>query len=167
MFKIISLLIISVFLSVGNLWADGLEMPKGKVILTIAGNIKKTNVNDTAQFDLQMLLAFKQHEINTKTPWTQGINKFEGPTINDLISYVAGEGQVISATALNGYRIMIPTVDVYNYPVIVALKRNDEILSVRKKGPGWVIYPWAENMELRDNLYYTRAIWQLKYLEIK
>jgi len=167
MFKTISLLIISVFLSVGNLWADGLEKPQGKVILTIAGNIEKTNVNDTAQFDLQMLLAFKQHQINTKTPWTQGINKFEGPTINDLIAHVAGVGQVISATALNGYRIMIPTVDVTNYPVIVALKRNDEILSVRKKGPGWVIYPWAENKELQDNLYYTRAIWQLKYLEIK
>jgi len=167
MFKFISLLIISIFLSVGNLWADGLQMPQGKVILTIAGNIQKTNVNDTAQFDLQMLLAFKQHEIKTKTPWTQGINKFEGPTINDLISYVAGEGQAISATALNGYRIIIPMVDVYNYPVIVALKRNDEILSIRKKGPGWVIYPWAENKELRDNLYYTRAIWQLKNLEIK
>jgi len=167
MFKIISLLIISVFLSVGNLWADSLEMPKGKVILTIAGNIEKTNINDTAQFDLPMLLAFKQHEINTKTPWTQGINKFEGPTINDLIDHVVGDGQVISATALNGYRIMIPTVDVTDYPVIIALKRNDEILSVRKKGPGWVIYPWDENKELRDNLYYTRAIWQLKYLEIK
>ena len=136
MLKTISVLFISVFLSVGNLWAEGIEAPKGKVILTIAGNIEKTNVNDTAQFDLQMLLAFKQHQINTKTPWTQGINKFEGPTINDLISYVAGEGQAISATALNGFRIMIPMVDVTNYPVIVALKRNDEILSVRKKRTG-------------------------------
>jgi len=44
---------------------------------------------------------------------------------------------------------------------------DDNLLSIRKRGPGWVIYPWSDNRSLQKNQYYTRSIWQLKKLEIK
>jgi len=167
MLKVISLLVIALLVNISHLHAAGMALPKGKVILTISGDLERTNLDNIAQFDLDMLLALKQTVINTTTPWTQGINKFEGPSVEDIMFYLGAQGKVISATALNNFRISIPVADIKDYPVIVALKRNDEVLSVRKKGPGWIIYPWTEHKALRKNLFYTRAVWQLKHLEIK
>ncbi|NQZ29695.1 MAG: hypothetical protein HRU06_00370 [Oceanospirillaceae bacterium] len=136
------------------------------MILTISGKLENTNSEHGAQFDLNMLLALQQTVINTNTPWTKGMTKFEGPTLKELLKHVGAIPEEVMATALNGYRIKLPIVDINNYPMIIALKRDDEVLSVRTKGPIWVIYPWSENPEIRDNLYYTRSIWQLQQLDI-
>jgi hypothetical protein len=141
--------------------------PKGKVILTIYGKLDKTNHEESARFDIDMLMSINQSIIETETPWTNGLNKFEGPAIKEILALVGAKGEEIIATALNGYKITIPFSDTDEFPVILALQQNDEILSVRKKGPTWVIYPWTENPDLKNNVYYTRAIWQVKSLEVR
>ena len=126
--------------------------PKGKVILTIYGKLDNANHEESARFDIDMLLSINQSIVETETPWTNGLNKFEGPTIKDILALVGAKGEEIIATALNGYKITIPFSDTDEFPVILALKQNDEILSVRKKGPTWVIYPWTEYPELKNNV---------------
>lgn len=147
--------------------SEQLADPKGKVILTIFGELENANHEGAARFDRDMLMALKQRVIETQTPWTNGLNKFEGPTIRNILALVGAQGEEIIATALNGYKITIPFSDIHDYPVILALKHNEEILSVRKKGPTWVIYPWTDQPDLKNNVYYTRAIWQVKSLEVR
>jgi hypothetical protein len=157
------------FLAVSQpLLADqSLNKPLGNVVFTVAGNITNTNSDAQALFDLAMLLDLDQKVIITDTPWIDGAHKFEGPLLKDIINYVGGQGSNITATALNGYKVVIPYQDLVDYPVILALKQDDSILSVRKRGPGWVIYPWSDNSALQNNKYYTRSVWQLKKLEIE
>ena len=164
--RLIHVLFLSLLMSTASASAEGLPIPTGNVILTISGALGKSNSEQGAEFDLAMLLALKQTVINTKTPWTEGINKFEGPLLKDVFSYLNLTGDEISAIALNGYRIKIPMVDVNTYPIILALKHNDTLLTVRTKGPSWVIYPWSDHSELRNRTYYTRGIWQLQRLDI-
>ncbi len=47
------------------------------------------------------------------------------------------------------------------YDVIFAMSQNGERLSIRDKGPIWVIYPMTDNDELQDRVYNDRLIWQL------
>jgi len=164
MIKAIILFTLTIF-SLG-IYASGLSKPEGEVILTVSGNIAHTNSEQTAEFDLAMLQSIPQSTIKTETPWTEGINDFTGPKIQDLLKFLAAEGEFIEATALNGYKVTIPMQDVKQHSVILALQHNGEVLSVRRRGPSWVIYPWSDMKLSRNHKYYTRSIWQLKSLNI-
>jgi hypothetical protein len=165
MYKIILLIIFTLSFSVKVLYAN--ESEQGKAILTVFGDFKKNTNGLGVQFNRKMLMSFKQVTITTNTPWTTGMNNFKGPTIEDVLNSLGAKGTELIATALNGYKISIPISDIKKYSVIIALKRNDLVLSVRQKGPGWVIYPWDKFQELKTNVYYTRSIWQLKSLEVR
>lgn len=165
--NIITLIILCLAVTPSCVFSQKLADPKGKVILTIFGKLNNANHEGSARFDRDMLMKVKQSTIETETPWTVGLNKFEGPSIKDIIDLVGSKGEEIVATALNGYIITIPFNDIQKYPVILALKKNEEILSVRKKGPIWVIYPWTDQPELKNSLYHSRAIWQVESLEVR
>lgn len=144
-----------------------LESPKGEVLLEIAGNIKITNTGKSASFDRQMLAKLKWVTIKTTTPWTDGVTRFEGVLMRDLLKLVGGTGKFVKAFAINDYMVKIPTEDFEKYDVILALKKNGKVMSVREKGPLWVIYPWDEHKQLRTEIFHARSIWQLKRLVVE
>ena len=43
---------------------------------------------------------------------------------------------------------------------------NGEIMSLRDKGPLWVIYPYDQNAAYRSEVTYSRSIWQLDRIEV-
>ena len=51
--------------------------------------------------------------------------------------------------------------------MVLALKRNGEYLSVRDKGPLFIVYPYDTNVELRSPRYYGRSAWQLASLIVR
>jgi hypothetical protein len=147
--------------------AQDLGVPEGRVILTISGRIDRTNGKGVAEFDRAMLEAMPFTTVETMTPWTDGIPRFEGPLARDLMKHVGARGSRLLATALNDYAVEIPMEDFENYPVILAMKMNGEVLRTRTKGPLWVIYPWSDQAALRNETGYSRSIWQIKELAIK
>jgi hypothetical protein len=50
--------------------------------------------------------------------------------------------------------------------VVVAHLLNGKPMSVREKGPLFVIYPFDDDPQLRTTIYYSRCIWQLKSIEL-
>ena len=151
--------------------AEGLPKPEGRVILRVFGKIENTTVTidgkPTATFDRTMLENLSQASIRTHTPWTDGVVTYEGPLLRDLLARVGAYGAILSAIAINDYAIDIPADDAASYRVILALKMNGKYLTVRTKGPLWVIYPWDEREELQSETFYSRSIWQLKEIEVK
>lgn len=146
--------------------AQGLEQPEGDVILTISGAIVGSNSEAGAEFDLAMLDALEQRETNTQTPWFDGQQRFSGPTIGSLLEAVGAEGNTLRIIALNDYAAEMPIEDVLAYPVILASRHNDAIMSVRDKGPLFVIYPFSEVPELNNEVYFSRSVWQVKAIEV-
>ncbi|VFB10773.1 oxidoreductase molybdopterin binding subunit [Aeromonas salmonicida] len=41
------------------------------------------------------------------------------------------------------------------------------MLTLRNKGPLWIIYPLSEYPELNKEVYHSRMVWQLTALESK
>ena len=50
--------------------------------------------------------------------------------------------------------------------MVVAHLFNGKPMSVREKGPLFVIYPFDEQPQLKTSTYFSRCIWQLKQIEI-
>lgn len=146
---------------------EALAKPEGRAILTVRGNVAITNDGGTLVLDRAMLTALPQHEVRTTTEWTDGVKVFRGPLVSDVLAAAGADGSVVAATALNDYSVEIPMADFRTYPVILALWMDGAALTVRDKGPIWIVYPRDDFDELRSSEMNSRWIWQLRSLEIR
>jgi len=160
------------FVGLSQAWADTLPKPSGVVILTVSGAIGRGNDVDAkgrpvAKFDLAMLEGLGMRSVKTATPWHQGAPLFEGPAAADLLKAVAADGVSARAIALNDYVVEVPLDDFRNKQVIFALKMNGKNLTVRDKGPVFIMYPFDKFPREEREVYYSRAAWQLARLEVQ
>lgn len=164
-----SILMLSCLLGafVGPVDANTLPEPAGAVILTVTGDVAQANSDLGAQFDLAMLQAMETVEFQTSTIWTDGPQVFRGVPLARLIEAVGAEGSVIAASALNDYTVEIPLADAVEGGPILAFEQNGKALSVRDKGPLWLVYPYDANREYQSEVIYARSIWQVKRLEFR
>ena len=66
-------------------------------------------------------------------------------------------------------RFTTPTAwtDVRTWPVLIALKRDGQYMSIRNKGPLWVVYPRHAFPELEQAKHNSKWIWQLKEIVLR
>ena len=144
-----------------------LPKPGDKPILTISGKISITNVGDTAVFDRDMLEGLGMQKFTTHTKWDNDAVTFEGPLMSALMAAVGASGDTAQAIALNDYHTDIPIADFAQYKPILALKRNGNYMSIREKGPLFVVYNYDSDPELKQQKYYGRSAWQVAQFVIK
>jgi hypothetical protein len=144
-----------------------LQPPSGEVVLTVKGRIGVTNGEGMARLDRGQILALGTSELRTATPWTEGEQTFGGVLGTRLLEALGAAGTVLRMTALNDYKVDIPVAEVRAYPVLLALEVAGRPLSVRERGPIWVIYPWSAHPELDDRLHRQRAIWQVSEIIVE
>jgi hypothetical protein len=147
---------------------DGaLGTPSGPVLLEVAGQIEHTNRGDAAVFDREMLEVLPAAQLETTTVVTDGVRRFEGFYMQDLLDHLGATGETVTASALNDYVIDIPVEDFDRFDVVVATHMDGEQLERRDKGPLWIVYPRDDFAELQDLRYDYRWVWQLDRLEIR
>jgi hypothetical protein len=139
---------------------------EGEVLLTVTGAITETNATDAAEFDLAMLEALDTVTIETTTIWTDGVQTFEGVAGRPARG-PRGRGRVLRASAINDYAVDIPASDAVDGGPIVAFLRNGAPMSLREKGPLWIVYPFDSSPEYQSELIYSRSIWQLDRIEVQ
>lgn len=147
--------------------AHALDGPKGKVVLSVSGNIKLKTAGDLAKFDMDMLAALPQHSFLTMTPWYPEKKKFTGPLLRDVLAAVGAQGKTFKAVSLNDYKVEIPVADIQQFPVILARLMDDKPMATRDKGPLFIVYPYDSNIVLQANLYYNRSAWQIRAIEVQ
>lgn len=147
--------------------AAELPPPSGTPVLTISGAIGNTNEGDTAVFDITALESLGMEAIETTTPWHSGVVKFEGVPFDVLMRAVDARGTTITAVALNDYVTKIPIEDFSKFRVILAIRQNGQYMSVRDKGPLFIVYPYDSDPELQSQIYYGRSAWQLSELIVE
>jgi len=148
-------------------FAAPLPAPTGPVVLTVTGAIANTNNGAAAEFDMAMLDALTSHTTVTKTPWYDGAKMFSGPLGSALLETVGASGKTLKVLALNDYESEIPASDFTDYTVILATALDGKPMSIRDKGPIFVIYPFDEQPSLNNETYYGRSAWQVKSIEVK
>ncbi|WP_118137159.1 molybdopterin-dependent oxidoreductase [Oceanicella sp. SM1341] len=124
--------------------------------------------SNTVMLDEQALEDMPQRTLNTTNEFVDGKTDFTGPLARDVISLIGrGSATRVRLTAVNDYTVEVDLAEFEQYDVIFALAMNGERLSLRDKGPIWVIYPMDDHAELQDPSYNNRLIWQLVKVELK
>ncbi len=141
--------------------------PSGDVVLTVSGAIDFAGDDGTVKFDMSMLEALPQRETTTETPWYDGARTFKGPLGSEILAAVGAFGTVVHVTAINDYSADIPIQDFMNNPVILATTIDGEHLSVRDKGPLFVIYPFDLDPDLYNEAIFGRSVWQVVSIEVR
>ena len=146
--------------------ARGLEPPAETPVLTVSGKLATPNAGQAAAFDMPMLARMAQASIVTSTPWFPQARKFTGPLLRTVLAAAGAQGTALRAIALNDYRVDIPFDDALHIDVVLARLLDNKPMPVRDKGPLFIIYPFDQQIELRNAVYYSRCAWQLKGIEV-
>ncbi len=147
--------------------AASLAQPVEKPILTVTGKIAVMNKDGSAQFDRAMLEALGETSFSTSTPWYKEPVKFEGVPIAKLMDTLGASGSNMVAIALNDYSAEVSLADIRKYGAILAMKRDGEYMTVRDKGPLFVVFPYDSDPELKAQKYYSKSVWQVNRIEVK
>jgi hypothetical protein len=147
--------------------AQPLPPPSGTPVLTISGKIGVTNVGSQAVFDAAMLDRFEVRSITTQTPWYPNAVTFSGPALKAVLDAVQAQGRRLKVVALNDYAAHVPVSDATDYGIILARRVNGKALSVRDKGPLFLMYPFDAYAELRRDDLYSRAVWQIRHIAVE
>lgn len=148
-------------------FAQQLPAPTGPIVLSVGGTINVRNAGDRAVFDRASLAGLGLVKIRTTTPWTDGVMEFEGIAVKTLLNAVGARGRTIHAVAINDYAIDLEIREFDDVPAILAMRMNGKDLSVRDKGPLWLVYPRDDYPSVRGQPNNFKWIWQLKTLTIR
>ncbi|SEL29114.1 hypothetical protein SAMN05421666_3391 [Roseovarius nanhaiticus] len=137
--------------------------------LSDAQDILTVTTKDRVEsFTLEEILAMPQTTIVTKNDFVDVVTTFQGPSLRSILEGMeVSRDTTLRMVALNDFSSEVPAVDAFEYDVILAVLLNGEPMSVRDKGPVWVIYPMDDNPELRDEIYNDRLVWQLKSISVE
>lgn len=143
-----------------------LPKPAEATVLTVTGAIAATNAEGTALFDLPMLQAIDVTGFTTSTTWTTGDVAFEGVSLRGLLDRLGVTSGTLKMYAVNDYMVEVPVSDAVEGGPILAYAQNGKTMSVRDKGPLWLVYPFDLNPDYRTEVIYSRSIWQLVRIEV-
>ena len=146
---------------------EPLQAPQDTVILKVTGKLAVTNDGEAASFDRAMLASLPQTTLTSYTDWTSGEQTFTGVLLKDLLERIGAEGDSVNAIALNDYTAEIPWDDLGRFRVLLALTRNGAEMSVRDKGPIWIIYPNDQPPGSTPFQHNDKMVWQLARLNVE
>lgn len=146
--------------------AAPLSQPTGPTILTISGTIQHTQDGQTAKLDLVTLQSLESDTFTMQTRWSNSQHRYHGPRLSAILNYVGAQGNHIRLTALNDYSVEFERQYMTQYEPIVAWSEDEKPLSVREKGPLWLMLPHHQYPELNSEINTGRMIWQLSKIEI-
>lgn len=155
------------FIAATPIWSEQLSVPTGNVVLTVSGKIGLTNVGQSAQFDMKMLMALPAKEFETTTIWTRGPQRFRGVALKELIDFLGMSGTTMSATAINDYSIDFPISAAREDGPMIAYLLNGKTMSRRDKGPLWIVFPYDTSASFQTETTYSRSIWQLDRINVE
>ena len=144
-----------------------LSLPQESLVLEVHGAIANVNSDGAALFDMGMLRALPQASLETSTAVTDGVHRFDGFLMRDLLDLLGATGATVTASALNDYVIEFEVEEFERFDILVAYEMDGEALLPSDKGPLWIVYPRDQHAELQDIRYDYRWVWQLMRLDVK
>ena len=122
------------------------------------------------QMSTDDLAALPLTEFVTSTVWTEGVDRYTGVLLHDLLNHhgieaAGGTGRVL-LTAIDGYTAVIDFAAITERAPMLAFLRNDDIMPLRRQGPFWLIFPYDEDATYRTESIYALSIWQVATVSV-
>lgn len=162
----IAVLGLALLFTVAPIGAKACTAPVDPVILTVCGDFNGDGAVDETGFTLPALKDIGSETIETSTIWTDGPQTFTGVWLRDLMDHLNPVRGDMTITALNDYSVTLPLSDVVTGAMLLAYARNGEDMTVRDMGPLWMVYPYDSSASYRNEVVYSRSVWQLDQILI-
>lgn len=128
--------------------------------LTVTGKMGEKH------YSLASLEALGMYQLSTHTFWPEDDGNYQGVLLTDLLKDVGLKGLTgIQISAIDGFSQVIPKEDWQNWPLLLATRRDNAPISLRKKGPIRLMYPRDMDKKLEDGIYRLRWIWMINKIE--
>ena len=118
------------------------------------------------EFDIEALQELGGATIQTSTIWTEGVQSFTGVPMKTLVAEFGLTSGSLRASAINDYAIDFPVEDAMKDGPMIAYHRNGKPMTVRDKGPLWIVFPFDSDPKFQTEVVHARSIWQLDRIEI-
>ena len=148
-----------------------ISKPGGPVILSVKGAIGQSNAEKSGmncvEFDRAMLERLPQSSLETNTPWTEGLQHFEGIRLVELLRLLEAEGNEIIVSALNDYSVTMSLQRYAPFNPLLALRHNGEPMRIADKGPIWLVFPQDDFPELDWAQVHDLWVWQIHEIVVE
>lgn len=114
---------------------------------------------------MEKLMKMPATEFYTSTPWTSGVQKFRGVDFKLLLDTYDITAQTVRISALNDYSVMVPASVLRTDGAILAYHLNDGEMSIREKGPFWLVFPFDRDVRFQTDTYWAYSVWQVKAID--
>lgn len=95
-------------------------------------------------------------------------HRARGPLLKDVLELSGFSGKTLLAVGFDRYEAEIPAGDMNDYRVLAAREVDGTVLTLRNKGPLWIVYPSEAHPHLQLNpIYEARSVWQLKEINVR
>lgn len=112
------------------------------------------------------LQALPQTQFTTSTPWTLKAHTYQGPKLSLVIDKFEQPITSIQVFAYNGYAIDMKASEWQQYPFILAMQQDGKALTLRNKGPLWILLPFDENPKFSSTQsFLIQSIWQIEKIK--
>ena len=122
--------------------------------------IANSGCDKTVQLTESSLLSLPQQQFKTHHSWAKEAETFSGPLLEDVLKVACGDATQINLKALNDYSIDVDFTVAKSLKPIVAHSINGTRLSVRDKGPLWIMVP-SDDLKVVSKELDGMLIWQL------
>jgi hypothetical protein len=116
-------------------------------------------------WSLEKMDTLSPQRTTTHSPFFPGTETFSGPLFADLLAAALGgepkESTLIDLVALNDYSVQTTFGKLKHADAIVATRKNGLPMSIRDRGPFWIIFPLTRRPDLENEDFYRLMIWQL------
>ncbi|UGA56672.1 oxidoreductase [Vibrio sp. VB16] len=103
----------------------------------------------------------------THLPWFTGEAEFTGVSLEYFLTKQFGAiPDIVTFRALNDYSVEIVKSDIEKFDPIIAYLKDGKEMTIREKGPYWIIYSLSDFPRIDDSLYHAQMIWQLEKIQI-
>lgn len=142
---------------------------KEPVVLTVYGDITLNNHHYNRQdFTLSELQALTQAEITTAHPWSTEPHHYRGVDMNSLLNFLFSHRRVLSLQleALNNFSIDVSWEQISSHSPILAWQENKQVMSLRNKGPLWLVLPFDQVSKVQQADFLHFMVWQLRVIRV-
>jgi len=144
------------------------------MFLALAGPVSAQSLKITsedgnvlASFDQSSIEALGLEKLETATPWTDGIVRFEGVSIKKVLTKAGVSGESVTGFAADDYAMRLPAEIIENFDPIIATRMNGVSMSLENKGPFWIMFDFDDISPETSEEIRSLAIWHLSELEVE
>jgi len=120
------------------------KLAKGRTVLTFAD-----------------LAAMPQAKMHAKQAIMSTAGDFEGPRLSAILHALGATGNRVKIMAIDDYNVEVGMDEITQYDPIIALRLDGKMLSIRDKGPYWLMWPYEEHPEINNDAGQAKAVWQV------